>query len=107
MRTIWQNASIEMEFHMWNVIPCRLKCKIGFLKAIMIFRQMKLQGIKPNSETFSNVFLAFIEMEALKLSMDIHQDIMESIFEGSNVVTMYALIDMSENVDECQWHRSF
>ncbi|XP_057852299.1 pentatricopeptide repeat-containing protein At5g39350 [Cryptomeria japonica] len=66
----------------------------GFVeKALEIFKQMLLAGVKPNSTTFASILPACAKMGALEQGIDIHQRIIEVGF-SSEVVVASALVDM-------------
>ncbi|XP_057871944.2 pentatricopeptide repeat-containing protein At1g15510, chloroplastic isoform X2 [Cryptomeria japonica] len=66
----------------------------GFVeKALEIFKQMQLTGVKPNSTTFASILPACAKMGALEQGIDIHQSIAEREIL-SDVVVANALLDM-------------
>ncbi|XP_057841741.2 pentatricopeptide repeat-containing protein At3g24000, mitochondrial-like [Cryptomeria japonica] len=62
-------------------------------KALEIFRQMQLAGIKPNSTTFISILPACAKIGALEQGIDIHRSIMDRGI-SSDVVVATALVDM-------------
>ncbi|XP_057866832.2 pentatricopeptide repeat-containing protein At3g26782, mitochondrial-like [Cryptomeria japonica] len=62
-------------------------------KAVDIFKQMQLAGVKPDSSMFASILPAFAKLGALERGMEIHQKIIESMFL-SDIVVVNALIDM-------------
>ncbi|XP_057860968.1 pentatricopeptide repeat-containing protein At3g63370, chloroplastic-like [Cryptomeria japonica] len=62
-------------------------------KAVEIFKQMQMVGVKPNSTTFASILPACANMGALDVGTRIHQSIIESGYL-SNVIIANALIYM-------------
>eukprot|EP01018_Ginkgo_biloba_P007209 Gb_35258 [translate_table: standard] len=62
-------------------------------EALELFRQMQLKGEKPNHLTFASVVKACASIAALEQGKNVHDQIMETVFE-TNVVVGTALVDM-------------
>ncbi|XP_057854814.2 pentatricopeptide repeat-containing protein At1g11290, chloroplastic-like [Cryptomeria japonica] len=66
----------------------------GFVeKALEVFKQMQLAGVKPNSTTFASILPVCAKIGALEQGIGIHQSIMERGFL-SDIVVGNALVDM-------------
>ncbi|CAK9878571.1 unnamed protein product [Sphagnum jensenii] len=77
----------------WNImISGHVKCGQGH-KALALFRQMQLEGMKPNSATFAGVVNACASIVALEEGRHTHQQIIRSGCE-SDVNVQNSLIDM-------------
>ncbi|XP_059067244.1 pentatricopeptide repeat-containing protein At2g13600 [Cryptomeria japonica] len=77
----------------WNAIIAGY-AQNGFAeKALEIFKQMQLAGVKPNSATFASILPACFTLGDLVNGVEIHQTIMENGFL-SDVVVVTTLIDM-------------
>eukprot|EP01018_Ginkgo_biloba_P013153 Gb_16986 [translate_table: standard] len=63
------------------------------VEAIMLFQQMQLAGVKPDSRTFAIVLPACANLAALEKGMEIHEEMIRSGFE-SHVFVENALVDM-------------
>eukprot|EP01018_Ginkgo_biloba_P005616 Gb_23023 [translate_table: standard] len=71
-------------------------------KALKLFRQMQLAGVKPNSKTFVGVLPACANLAALEQGTEIHEKIIRSgfqsyIFVANALVDMYAKCGSIEN----------
>ncbi|XP_059069475.1 pentatricopeptide repeat-containing protein At3g24000, mitochondrial-like [Cryptomeria japonica] len=62
-------------------------------KALETFKQMQLDGIKPDTTTFASILPACAKMGDLVWGIDIHQSIMEGGFL-SDIIVGNALVDM-------------
>ncbi|CAN5972805.1 unnamed protein product [Sphagnum jensenii] len=97
-------GSMEEAWTVFNKIPCcdvvswnimisgHVKCGQGH-KALALFRQMQLEGMKPNSATFAGVVNACASIVALEEGRHAHQQIIRSGCE-SDVNVQNSLIDM-------------
>eukprot|EP01018_Ginkgo_biloba_P031753 Gb_05982 [translate_table: standard] len=66
-----------------------------FDKALKLFREMKLTGVKPNSDTFASILPACANLVVLEHGKVIHEDIIRygfqsDVFVASTLVDMYA-----------------
>ncbi|XP_057873990.1 pentatricopeptide repeat-containing protein At3g24000, mitochondrial isoform X1 [Cryptomeria japonica] len=66
----------------------------GFVeKALETFKEIQLEGVKPDSTTFTSILPACAKMGALEQGMGIHQNIIES-GKFSDAEVLNALVDM-------------
>ncbi|XP_057814057.1 pentatricopeptide repeat-containing protein At3g09040, mitochondrial-like [Cryptomeria japonica] len=77
----------------WNVIIAGYAQNGFFKRALETFKQMKLEGIKPDSTTFASILSACAKMGYVEQGMDIHQSAIENGFLSDVIVTS-ALVDM-------------
>jgi pentatricopeptide repeat protein len=99
-----KNGSMEDAWRVFNKMPKRnvvswtamiqghVKCGQGN-KALELFRQMQLQGVKPNPVTFVGVLNACATAVALEEGRHVHEQILQSGCE-SDVTVGNSLIDM-------------
>ncbi|XP_057842691.2 pentatricopeptide repeat-containing protein At4g21065-like [Cryptomeria japonica] len=62
-------------------------------KALGLFKQVEITGVKPDCSTFSSILPACAKLEALEQGMETHQKVIKRGFL-SDVVLLTALIDM-------------
>ncbi|OVA07643.1 Pentatricopeptide repeat [Macleaya cordata] len=79
----------------WNTIISSLTQNDRFVEALILFRLMVLEGIKPDGVTFASVLPACSHLELLGIGKEIHaytlrnDDIIANSFVGSALVDMY------------------
>jgi len=66
-----------------------------FEEGLKLFQEMRVNGMKPTSDTFNSILPACASMVALEHGKEIHEDIMRSgflfdVFVGNALVDMYA-----------------
>ncbi|XP_057846895.2 pentatricopeptide repeat-containing protein At2g39620 [Cryptomeria japonica] len=77
----------------WNAMIAGYALNGFVAKALETFKQMQLEGIKPNSKTFASILSACAKVGALEQGMDIHHSIIEGGFL-SDIMVGNALVDM-------------
>eukprot|EP01018_Ginkgo_biloba_P026157 Gb_09455 [translate_table: standard] len=79
----------------WNAMIVGYVHNGHFDDALNLFRQLKLTGVKSNSDIFASVLSACTNLAALHAGKELHEDIIRSgcqsnVFVGSALVDMYA-----------------
>ncbi|XP_057863265.2 pentatricopeptide repeat-containing protein At4g02750 [Cryptomeria japonica] len=99
-----QNGALEEALRLFNEMPQRNVVSwtamiAGYAqnglveKALETFKQMYVEGVQPNSTTFSGILPSCAKVGALEQGMDIHRKIIEGGF-SSDIVVVSALVDM-------------
>lgn len=68
-------------------------------KALLLFRQMKQNGLEPNNFTFPFLAKACAKLSNLKLSQIIHTHVIKSLFQ-SDIFVQTAMLDMYVKCDQ-------
>ncbi|KAM7279101.1 hypothetical protein ACFE04_006235 [Oxalis oulophora] len=89
-----------MSVNRWNSLIREAITQNNPLKAISLFRQMKLNGLQPNNFTFPFLSKACAKLFHPSLSLIIHTHIVKSASYSSNLHVQTALLDMYVKCDQ-------